>query len=364
MAKPSSEYINSMHANAKRRRLRTGTDAVVPDNDGGQSYSELVVIGYTERGIPLYEKKCLSNDNANPYSGDCTDDVAVEDVDVDGDGDGDGDGGDTTSYAYECVSNCNTHDPGNSYDLGWTFVGTCRMDADCPDAYDANDESYVTGDKVAVSSDYMNGKVIGSVSCPRGEESSDDLMKKNSTVLVPYAYEVETSKVSTADVFLPRLEEQILLNLADTLMSCLGGGQAQDGVRFDVRGIESSPDDVTVTEGENYFSDHTHPPRSWSDKRDDLLWYSFTKKNIDFLSKNLHTHRSVLHLQRRCRQLLHDQRGHNPHIGPRRRWRSRFRRIRHGRHRRGSDENRNVHGRGRPSVAQDARGHQGQIFGR
>jgi hypothetical protein len=95
-------------------------------------------------------------------------------------------------------------------------------------------------------------------------------MTMNSTVLVPYAYEVETSRVSTADVFLPRLEEQILLNLADTLMSCLGGGQAQDGVRFDVRGIESSPDDVTVTEGENYFSEHTSP-RSWSDKRDDLL---------------------------------------------------------------------------------------------
>jgi hypothetical protein len=146
------------------------------------------------------------------------------------------------------------------------------MDVDCPDAYDATCESYVTGDKVAVSSDYMNGKVIGSVSCPRGggEESSDDLMTMNSTVLVPYAYEVETSRVSTADVFLPRLEEQILLNLADTLMSCLGGGQAQDGVRFDVRGIESSPDDVTVTEGENYFSEHTSP-RSWSDKRDDLL---------------------------------------------------------------------------------------------
>ena len=270
MVKPSSEYI-IMHANTKRRRLRTGTDAVVPDNDGGQSYSELVVIGYTERGIPLYEKKCLSNDNANPYASNCTD-VAVEDVDVDGD-----EGGDPTSYAYECVSKCNTNAPGNSYNLGWTFVGTCQMDVDCPDAYDVTNKSYVTGDMVAVSSDYMNGRVIGSVSCPRGGASGNELMKKNSTVFVPYAYEVETSQVSTADVFLPRLEEQILLNLADTLMSCLGGGQTEGGVRFDVRRIESSPDDVAVTEGENYFS--AHISRSCYEI---TCYDSFTKKRFFF----------------------------------------------------------------------------------
>ena len=75
---------NSMHTHTmKRRRLRT--DAVVPGGGsdttigGGESstnntsinYSQLVVVGYTDRGIPLYDKKCLSNDNVRPYSDSC-----------------------------------------------------------------------------------------------------------------------------------------------------------------------------------------------------------------------------------------------------------------------------------------------------
>jgi hypothetical protein len=57
------------HTTMKRRRLRT--DAVVPGGGsdtigGGESstnntsinYSQLVIVGYTDRGIPLYDKKC------------------------------------------------------------------------------------------------------------------------------------------------------------------------------------------------------------------------------------------------------------------------------------------------------------------
>jgi hypothetical protein len=76
-------------------------------------------------------------------------------------------------------------------------------------------------------------------------------MTSNSTVIVTYAYEVETSQVSAAGIFLPRLEDRILLNLADALMPCLGGGRVDDDARFDVQGIDSTPDEVAVTEGEH-----------------------------------------------------------------------------------------------------------------
>ena len=232
-----------MHAYAKRRRLRT--DAVVQDDSDGGSYSRLVAVGYTDGGIPLYEGGCTSN---------CTDDVVavvdgiLREDNVDGEED-------QASYAYECASDqyCNTHPPGNSFDYNWTFVGMCRGDVDCPtDAYDETNESYVTGDQVAITSGYLNGKVIGSISCHTGGMGvSSGIMTNNSTVLVPYAYEVETSQVSTAGIFLPRLEERILLNLADALMSCLGGGRVNDETLFDVQGIDSTPDEVAVTEGED-----------------------------------------------------------------------------------------------------------------
>jgi hypothetical protein len=236
-----------MQAITKRRRLRT--DAIVPADTDSGSYSELVVIGYTERGIPLYEKECTSGDNDQSYGSNCTDvvdDGTLPDVDVDVDGERDA----ASYYAYECASDryCNAHAPGNSFDLGWAFVGACRADVDCPDAYDESSTSYGTGDKVAIGSDYLNGKVIGSISCP--VNGSSGVMENENTVLVSFAYEVETSQVSTADVFLPRLEEQVLLNLADTLLSCLGG-QMADEARFDARGIDSRSDDVAVTEGEH-----------------------------------------------------------------------------------------------------------------
>jgi hypothetical protein len=67
-------------------------------------------------------------------------------------------------------------------------------------------------------------------------------------------YEVETYEVITADIFLPRLEEQILLNLVDSLMSCLSGDDsagANNDVnsKYDIQGIDSSPDDVAINEG-------------------------------------------------------------------------------------------------------------------
>ncbi|KAL3815669.1 hypothetical protein ACHAXA_006562 [Cyclostephanos tholiformis] len=227
-----------MHANAKRRRLRT--DAVVPDVTDGGSYTELVVVGYTDGGIPLYEKERTSN---------VTDDVVADGGihldDVDGEED-------QASYAYECASEqyCNAYAPGNSFDYGWTFVGMCGGDGDCPlDAFDESSESYVTGDRVAISSDYLNRKVIGSISCPV-VEASGGIATNNVTVLVSYAYEVETSQVSTVDIVLPRLEERLLLTLADTLMSCLGTRQVgNEEARYDVQGIESTPDDVAITEG-------------------------------------------------------------------------------------------------------------------
>ncbi|KAL3780589.1 hypothetical protein ACHAW5_006407 [Stephanodiscus triporus] len=234
-----------MQAIMKRRRLRT--DAIVPADTDGGSYSNLVVVGYTERGIPLYERGCTSGDNDQPYASNCTDVVdgnPPDEADVDADGERD----DASYYAYECASDryCNAHAPGNSFDLGWAFVGACRADADCPDAYEESDTSYATGDKVAIASDYLNGKVIGSISCP--VDGSSEVMKNENAVLVTFAYEVETSHVFTPDVFLPRLEEQVLLNLADTLLSCLGG-QMADEARFVARGIESTSDDVAVTEG-------------------------------------------------------------------------------------------------------------------
>lgn len=233
-----------MQSNAKRRQLRT--DAVVLDATNGGSYSGLVVIGYTDGGMPLYERGCTSN---------CTDDaVAV----VDGifpEDDVDGGEEDQASYAYECASDqyCNTNPPGNSFKKYWTFIGMCRRGVDCPsDAYDETNVSYVMGDQVVMTSGYLNGKVIGSISCYTvGMRASGGIMSNNNTVLVPYAYEVETSQVSAASVFLPRLEERILLNLADALMSCIGGGRVDDEAGFDVQGIDSKPDEVAVTEGED-----------------------------------------------------------------------------------------------------------------
>lgn len=279
----------------KRRRLRT--DAVVPGSGGsdatisGESsntsntlnYSQLVVVGYTDRGIPLYDKKCLSNDNIRPYSDSCTDTTAAEDAKSDENDRDVGEGGNNNGsssaaaaaayYKYECISDrsCNTYDPGNNLDLGWTFIGICQYNSNCPDAYNTSTNSstyYSTGDVVSVSSDYLNNNIIGSISCPTTDHgSSNSTMVDSSSmsmqsqndstsIIVPYLYEVETTQVISADIFLPRLEEQILLNLADSLMSCLDGDDsaANDvNSKYDIQGIDSSPDDVAINEGKRIY---------------------------------------------------------------------------------------------------------------
>lgn len=195
-----------------------------------------------------------------------------------------------SSYAYSCVSDryCNTnllgatHPPGNLLGLGWEFDGHCERYADCPPDYDegrATAQGYENGDRATITSDYLNGKVIGSISCPgpRGglgwaSGGKTDRWGDGDRVVTQYVYEVESSEASTASVFLPRLEEQILLSLADRMMSCLGGERAllregriarrsrgralgeDGGAEFSVGGIASSPDDVAVSEGEGLYA--------------------------------------------------------------------------------------------------------------
>jgi len=188
------------------------------------------------------------------------------------------------SYAYECTSDryCNTNSlgttypPGNLLGLGWTFNSTCQKYIDCPAAYiqsRAEAQLYDNGDRVTISSDYLNAKVIGSISCSNTAAALSTIQSQggyteedDNIVLVPFVYEVESSQVSTASVFLPRLEEQILLNLADSMMPCLGGGRTlrenqfvrrnrvlngeEKEAEFAVGGIMSKPDDVSVNEGE------------------------------------------------------------------------------------------------------------------
>jgi hypothetical protein len=72
-----------------------------------------------------------------------------------------------------------------------------------------------------------------------------------SKFLVTYAYEVETSQVTDANTFLPRLEGQILSNLAASMLSwCLQDERLRRKlVEYGVSGIESFPMDVPVTGG-------------------------------------------------------------------------------------------------------------------
>lgn len=158
----------------------------------------------------------------------------------------------------------------------------------CPPTFDptkAQSDGYVEGDAVMISSDELNGRVVGSVSCPSSssattntstkENGSNEAAREDADIVVPFVYEVETSSVSSANIFLPRLEEQILLNLADRMMDCfVSGGEDEDadvgegdegGSRsfllrrrrlnsaYAVKGILSHPQDVAVTEGEFLF---------------------------------------------------------------------------------------------------------------
>lgn len=224
------------------------------------SQQQLVLLGYDENDSPIYKKPCLSNDNDEPYKDNCT----VSHI-----------FGSSESYSYECTTEkyCNSHAPGNSHDLGWTFFGACDIILSCPDPYDeakADKGEYVLGDQTMISSDYLDGNQIGSISCP-GVSSNGE--KSNQTVvLVPYVYEVETSQVSSADIFLPQLEENILLNLAGSMMNCASGRKlmsnnswmssimqrflSSDNVQCSAIGIKSRPEDVAVPGGEKEVWNH------------------------------------------------------------------------------------------------------------
>jgi len=105
------------------------------------------------------------------------------------------------SYAYKRTSDryCNTYPPVNSLGLEWTVNGTCQAYIDCPELYydvKAEEEDYLEGDFVVILSDYLNDQVIGSISCPNAKLSSTSSTAAHTNgneVLVPYAYEVETS---------------------------------------------------------------------------------------------------------------------------------------------------------------------------
>lgn len=313
----------------KRRRLRT--DAVVPGSGGsdatisGESsntsntlnYSQHVIVGYTDRGIPLYDKKCVSNDNS------CTDTTAAEEANSDENDRDVGEGGNNNGssaaagaavyYTYECISDryCNTHDPGNNLDLGWTFIGICQYNSNCPDAYNAITNSstyYSTGDAVSVSCDYLNNNIIGSISCPTTDYGSsnsttvDSSMSMQSqddstSIIVPYLYEVETTQVISADIFLPRLEEQILLNLADSLLSCLDGDDsaANDvNSKYDIQGIDNSPNDVAINEGKKKYIYVFHSLRRFA-TISLTIYYTSMVCFLKFLCVYVYTYRSLFH---------------------------------------------------------------------
>ena len=107
------------------------------------------------------------------------------------------------------------------------------------------------------------GNAVG-LFCPGATASSNgngDGGSGGNEVVVPYVYEVETFGASGA-TFLPKLEEQILMNLAGSMMGCLKDDDEEvrralkerylDGDGYEVVGIRSSPEDVEVTEGEHF----------------------------------------------------------------------------------------------------------------
>jgi hypothetical protein len=158
----------------------------------------------------------------------------------------------------EDKSICNENIPGasSSVDDGWKLIGGCKAGHICNavefDTSRAANDEYDGGDEVftRIGYDYgAIGDIIDSVYCPgsRGVDSSDEATK----TLVTYAYEVETSQVTDANTFLPRLEGQILSNLSASMLSwCLKDERLRRRLEeYGVLGIESFPMDVPVTGG-------------------------------------------------------------------------------------------------------------------
>ena len=233
--------------------------------------SVLVFIGYNETtGDPMYIEPCVSNDNPNPYESNCTHVPTASPTTTDekwgynGEGNGKenypigedvgrpgwsnsagGEGEEEVWYEYECVDEyCNVHPPGSSsssYGSGgsssggssqesWTYIDTCLPTSTCPPPYDqslADTDQYKIGNVTSISSNTLNSNVVTSLICPAttttasGGDEEETSTSTEEEVVVPYVYTVEsTSDVNSAYIFLPRLEEQILFNLANNMMSC------------------------------------------------------------------------------------------------------------------------------------------------
>ena len=159
------------------------------------------------------------------------------------------------AYTYACTRPrlCNEAAPYES-SRAWDLTGACVPSSQgdgerCPDKYTWYDW-YGRGEAVSVSVDGLNSDLVESMSCPAdGGTGAESTIEE----VITYAYEVESRFVSDPVLFLPRLEESILLNLGGSLLGCL---EEIDGRRlesvitaFEPRGIDSSPDDVALLEG-------------------------------------------------------------------------------------------------------------------
>jgi len=108
---------------------------------------------------------------------------------------------------------------------------------------------------------------------------SDPNSSTNSTVIahhseidiitVSYVYEVETANISSADTFLPQIEHEILIELAEVMMPCWKNDEDGEEIRRELTqsdkqveeciGVESRPTDVHITEGPcTITSDRVH----------------------------------------------------------------------------------------------------------
>lgn len=94
-------------------------------------------------------------------------------------------------------------------------------------------------------------ETIKEITCPStaSDNTAETASQQQTDIIVKYVYEVETVNTSSADSFLPYLEESILMSVADAMMSCLNedGSIVLEG--YEVVGVASSPDDVVMIDG-------------------------------------------------------------------------------------------------------------------
>lgn len=163
------------------------------------------------------------------------------------------------AYTYSCSRPrlCNGAAPYES-SRAWDLTGACVPSSPagedgCPEEYRWH-AWYGRGESVSVSVGELNSDLVESLSCPAGSGGEGAAAAE----VVTYAYEVESRLASDPEVFLPRLEESILLNLADNMLGCLGEGDGRRlesaAAAFGPRGIDSAPDDVALLEAPCTFS--------------------------------------------------------------------------------------------------------------